>query len=125
MVTKAFVGAMIRRNINPQKYWNGTLAGPDTRRFPEGHHVEILRAVKSAIIANSTSPEVDSAFYDRHCAVLKPLASVNRFGRKNALLSQGEFSYLRATWKAYAAVELAACPKREHPTAKSHIAERS
>ena len=94
-VTKAFGDAMARRNINAQIYWNETPVGPDTRRFQE-HHKKILGTVKAAMITNSASPEVASAFYDRHCAVLKPHAIVTRFGRKNAPLSPGEVSDLRA-----------------------------
>ena len=93
VVTKAYTDAMARHNINPQKYWNGTLVGPDCRRYLE-HYEDILLLVKAAIIENEGAgigePKA-TASYNRHCAVLKHLAAiVTHYSRKNELLTQGE-----------------------------------
>jgi hypothetical protein len=76
VVTKAYTDAMARHNTNHQKYWYGTLIGPDCRRCLE-HYEEILLLVKTAITENEgvgIGEPMATAFYNRHCAVLEKLA---------------------------------------------------
>ena len=121
VVTKAYTDAMARHNINPQKYWNGTLVGPDCRRYLE-HYEDILLLVKAAIIENEGAgigePKA-TAFYNRHCAVLKHLAIVTHYSRKNELLTPGEISELREACKACPAAIFRCLPRAQVPDRQS------
>ena len=56
--------------------------------------------------------------------MLKHLAIVTHYSRKNELLTQGEISELREACKAYPAAIFAAYPERKYLTVKVHLIER-
>ena len=88
-----FEGLLQKWGISVQKYWSGTLVGPDCRRFLN-HWQAILSELQAMV--NAARPNADTTLNARYGAILKPLATVSQYTRAVRILNYDEREKLKA-----------------------------
>ena len=106
--------------IHIQRYWNGTMVGPDVRRFLK-HRNDIYTQIQNKINASGKAGHAD--FAARHLAVLGPLAVVCHLSRAMRVLDLGERQELITASKEFARAWRVSFPERQRLTIKGHLIE--
>ena len=104
--------------ISVQKYWSGTLVGPDCRRFLN-HWQAILSELQDMV--NAARPNADTTLNARYAAILKPLATVSQYTRAVRILNYDEREKLKAACREFDAAYGTCFPEKEYMTPKAAV----
>ena len=124
VLVAALKAALAKHNISVQRYWNGTLVGPDCRKLLQNYE-SVLAALSQAIQGSTSGWGAVEAerFVYRHTAVLKPLATISHLTRAPRKLTDVEIDKLRDACAEFGRARRAHFP--DSPlTPKEHVTER-
>lgn len=85
--------ALARFNISVQRYWNGSLVGPDCTLFTD-NFIDVLTQVHLKIDELFPGSSKALFFFDRHAQVLQHVHVFGHLSRKVAMLTAGELDAL-------------------------------
>jgi hypothetical protein len=112
------------KNISLQTYWNGTLVGPDCRRFLAEYR-DIFQRLRSKIAeVYIDDPRKATDFYDRHCPILFNLDIITHLTRKVEMLTVEEMDTLEGACSGYPTAFRIAYPGHIILTPKGHTVEK-
>ena len=120
--TAEFKQALARFNISVQRYWNGSLVGPDCMLLTE-NYIAVLTQVRIKIDELFPTSSKATAFFDRHAQVLRHIHVIGHLSRKVAMLTAGELDELETACFEFGRVFRVSYPDHPILTVKGHTVE--